>query len=351
MEPISAPLTLLYILISFTLVLLNAFFVAAEFAVVKVRRSRLEELAGKGNKTASRSIIVVDQLDEYLSATQLGITLVSLALGWIGEESFYSAFVLLAPPGFFEGHATRHIIASGLSFFMLTLFHVVLGELVPKSMAIQRAEKITLLLSTPLRIFYQSAKPLIQLFSFLANQVLKIFGFHDEEEEPANEDELKLLMKESREEGVISEAEAQIINRAFEFSDKRVGDIMTAADQVDYLSMGRPFLENIKITGKRMYTRFPLAKTNLTTAYGIIHIKDLYQLDDDGSNEIFEQVFRPPLLVSQDLRQDRLLKLLREKRAHMALVHEPRTQKIIGIVTMEDILEEIVGEIVDEHGN
>ncbi|MGE0527714.1 MAG: hemolysin family protein, partial [Bdellovibrionales bacterium] len=244
--------TLLFTLTAGVLVLLNGFFVAAEFAIVKVRRTRLQELAGQGVSAARISILCVDQLDEYLSATQLGITIVSLGLGWIGEEAFFNLFKLFVPHTEWLGETTHHAIATGVSFFVITLLHVVLGELVPKSMAIQQAEKITLVISRPLRLFYKIAKPLINAFTFLANFVLKLLGYHGLEEEPLSEEELKIMMKESHEEGVISESEAQIINRAFEFSDKRVADIMIPRERVQFLSMKRSVEENLAVTRKRM---------------------------------------------------------------------------------------------------
>jgi CBS domain containing-hemolysin-like protein len=348
----SLSITLLYILLAFILVALNAFFVAAEFAIVKVRRTRLEELAGQGVTSARISILCVDQLDEYLSATQLGITLVSLGLGWIGEEAFFNLFVSLAPGLFSEGTGPYHAIAAGFSFLIITLLHVVLGELVPKSMAIQKAEQITLFVSPALRLFYRVAKPLIHAFTIIANRVLRILGYHGAEEPPLSEEELKLVMKESHEEGVITESEAQIINRAFEFSDKRMADIMIPAEKVEYISFARSFEENIAVTKQRMHTRFPLTENGLDTVIGIVHIKDAaYELMKNSTNNVFRKVARSAVFVEPGMRQDRLMKLFKEKRAHLAIVRDPKTRKNIGIVTMEDILEELVGEILDEHGN
>src|SRR5262249_23184999 len=158
---------------SFMLVALNAFFVASEFAIVKVRRTRLEELAGKGVAKAKASLLCVDHLDEYLSATQLGITLVSLALGWVGEQAFFPLLVILFPNWIQNNNGAFHALAAGLSFFTITLLHVVLGELVPKSLAIQKAEKVILFVSRPLRIFYVLMRPLILAFTGLANFILK----------------------------------------------------------------------------------------------------------------------------------------------------------------------------------
>ncbi|RYZ99513.1 MAG: HlyC/CorC family transporter, partial [Proteobacteria bacterium] len=349
--PPDLAVTGIFILCSFLLVGLNGFFVAAEFAIVKVRRTRLEELVGLGNAAAARSILLVDQLDEYLSATQLGITLVSLALGWMGEEAFFNLFRILFP-ALIDSNATAHGVAVGASFFFITVLHVVLGELVPKSMAIQQAEKITLWISRPLHIFYLIAKPLIHAFTSLANFVLRLLGYHGLEELPLSEEELKMVMKESHEDGVISESEAQIINRAFSFSDKVAADIMIPAEKVQYLSLQRTLDQNMKITEKRMYTRFPLADHNFTNVVGVVHMKDAWrELSEDESNEAFRKVARKPVFVDPKLKQDRIMKIFKDTRSHLAIVQDPLTKKNVGIVTMEDVLEGIVGEILDEHGN
>lgn len=347
---LSVTTTLIYIALSFLLVLLNAFFVASEFAIVKVRRTRLEELAGQGIESARISILCVDKLDEYLSATQLGITLVSLALGWIGEESFFNLMVILIPQEYHQ-FEYFHIIATATSFFIITLLHVVLGEIVPKSMAIQRAEQITLFLSQPLMIFYKMAQPLILCFTWIANAILSLIGFGTIEEPPVSEDELRLIMQDSKDDGVISESEAQIITKAFSFSDKRMSDIMISAEKVDFLSLTKSFEENMAVTQKRRRTRFPLAEDGIDSIIGLVHIKDIFQqLDEDHSNNSLRKLMRPVIFVEPTLPQDRLLKIFKEKRIHMAVVKDSH-QKVLGVVTMEDILEELVGDIQDEHGN
>jgi CBS domain containing-hemolysin-like protein len=337
--------------ISFVLVFLNGFFVAAEFAIVKVRRSRLEELAGQGVEAARISILCVDQLDDYLSATQLGITLVSLALGWIGESAFFSLAHYFFPE--FFSLRTAHAITAGLAFFLITLLHVVLGELVPKSMAIQKAEKITLLVTPSLRFFYKLAKPLIKTFTYLANLVLRRLGYHNAVEPPLSEEELKIVMRESHEDGIISESEAQIIARAFSFSDKRAIDIMIPTARVEFLDLDRTIDENVAITDESMYTRFPLTQNgSLNNVIGVVHMKDaLRALAKDRSNGALEKTARTPVFVNSSTRQDRLMQIFKSRRTHMAIVQDAKTKKNVGIVTLEDVLEDLVGEIMDEHGN
>ncbi len=344
--------TLMFVGGALVLVLINGFFVAAEFAIVKVRRTRLQELAGQGVAAARISILCVDQLDDYLSATQLGITLVSLGLGWIGEEAFFNLFKYLIPivPG--VSTTAYHAVATGVAFFIITLLHVVLGELVPKSMAIQKAEKITLVIARPLRLFYRIARPLIKAFTYLATLVLKLLGYDGLEEPALSEEELKLVMKESHEDGVISEAEAQIINRAFAFSDKRARDIMTSRERAQFLSLNRTIDENLAVTRQRMYTRFPLVRDTFDNVIGTVHMKDAWiELAKNRSNASFEKTARPPVFVDPRMRQDKLLKVFNESRTHLAVVRDPRSKKNLGVVTIEDVLEELVGDIKDEHGN
>jgi len=342
----------LYLVIAALLVALNAFFVASEFAIVKVRRTRLEELAGQGVSAARVSILCVDQMDEYLSATQLGITIVSLGLGWIGEEAIFGILIMIFPALEGGGYAPYHVVAAGISFSIITLLHVVLGELVPKSMAIQRADRIALKVSRPLHVFYRVAQPLIQMFNALANFVLRRLGFNTGEEPPISEEELKLVMKESREDGVISESEAQIIHRAFEFSDKRAIDIMIPAERVEVLSLTKSFDENLSATRGRMHSRFPLTRDGLDSIVGIVHMKDvLYRLKGSPTNKVFEESARPAVFVDPGVGEDRLMRLFKEQHTHLAVVRDPRTKRNLGIVTLEDILEELVGEIADEHGH
>lgn len=339
------------LLLAFVLVALNAFFVASEFAIVKVRRTRIEELAGKGIATARVALLCIDQLDDMLSATQLGITLVSLALGWIGEDAFANLLSLALPDVFVMTGKSHHVAALGLSFFAITLLHVVLGELVPKSIAIQDAERVVLWITRPLRWFYRFSKPLIHGFTAIANFIVRRLGYHGYEEEALTETELKLVMEDSKEDGVISDSEAQIINRAFEFADKRVSDIMVRRENVDYVSFARPLDQNLAAVRNNMHTRFPLCTSTFDEVIGVVHMKDVWpMLLTKFSNEAFEKCSRAPIFVASTLRQDQLLKLFQSCRAHMAVVRDPEG-KNLGIVTLEDVFESLVGDIRDEHGN
>jgi CBS domain containing-hemolysin-like protein len=350
MDTLSIFPTITLVVTSFALVLLNGFFVAAEFAIVKVRRTRLEELAGQGVREARISIRIVDQLDEMLSATQLGITLVSLALGWIGESAFANLLRLALPTLFTTESHKAHLIAGIFAFFLITMLHVVLGELVPKSMAIQKSETVALWVAKPLSIFYRASRPLIHMFTLLANFALRQLGFHKLEEPPLSEQELKLVMKESHEEGVITESEAAIITRAFEFADKRAAEIMVSATMVDYISLSRPLDENLTIVRRHMRTRFPVCTSDFNSVVGIVHMKDVWPVMlTDFSNSAFEKCARPAIFVDSSMRQDQLLKVFQSRRVHMAIVVGSDRQGNVGLVTLEDVLEHLVGDIRDEH--
>jgi CBS domain containing-hemolysin-like protein len=239
-----------------------------------------------------------------------------------------------------------------LYFLTITMLHVVFGELVPKNMAIQNAEKMALRIARPLHYFYRGSRYLIHAFTVLANSALKVIGYNHGEEAPLTESELKLVMKESREEGVISESEAQIINRAFEFSDKRARDLLVSRDKVDYISLSRTIEENLAVMKRSMHTRFPLTADGFNHVIGVVHIKDAWPLLlESPTNDAFRYCMRPALLVDPGIRQDRLFRLCQIRRAHMVIVQDPRSRENLGVVTTEDILEELVGEIRDEHGH
>lgn len=343
-------LTLFLIALSLLLVLMNAFFVASEFAIVKIRKTRLQELVDSGNLKAKEAMYCVKHLDEYLSATQLGITLVSLALGWIGEQSFFNLFLFLFPELAKNYALTFHTVALGVAFFIITSLHVIIGELVPKSMAIQRAEKITLFIAKPLHWFYVFAKPLIKAFTGSANIVLRFIGYSSFRESPWTEEELKLVMKDSKHNGVISEDEAKIIEKAFSFSDKTVSEIMVPLKKVEYISLKRSFEENKEVVMSNNHSRFPVCKRDMDTVVGIFVMKEL-RFVEAKDNTIFSEKMKRPLIVEPDMKQDRLMRLFSARKIHMAIVQDPLTEKNLGVVTLEDILEEIVGDIVDEYGN
>jgi CBS domain containing-hemolysin-like protein len=320
--------------IALVLVLLNAAFVAAEFALVKVRRTRLEELAEAGNKNARIALKCSNNPALTLSSTQLGVTLASLGLGWVGEEAFSRLFAQ---------NPLGHVGATLLSFLSITVMHVVLGELVPKSVAIQDAERLALLLARPLRIFYAFSRPIVVLFNQIAAFVLGIIGYDKVEEDPLTEQELKLIMKDSREDGVISTGEALIIARAFEFADKKAIDIMVPRERVEFISTARSVEQNLEIITGRQHTRFPFCDGDFDQVVGIVRSKDVWpELLKELSNEHFRSRCADPIFVTQNMRQDHLMQLFQMRGAHQAVVRDTCGRNI-GIVTLEDILKQLVG--------
>ena len=329
-------MTLSFVLIALILILLNAFFVAAEFAMVKARKSRIQ---GQNHTSARAAIEMIEHVEEYLSVTQLGMTAATVALGWIGN--------LLVP---------AHHFKAFIVFLMITMFLSVFGELIPKRATIDRAETILLIVARPMFYFHKFARPVIVFFDFLAtvsiNFIGRLLGLQKQRDVPLTEQELKLLLLESKTGGVISESEAQIINRAFEFSDKRASDIMVPASQVEIISLSRPLEENIRLIKTHMRTRFPLCQTDFSTAFAVVHMKDAWPLFlTHLTNDAFVKCGRPALIVEPELPQDRLMKIFQSRQAHLAIVRNPSSGVNLGIVTMEDVLVSIFGDISDEHGN
>jgi CBS domain containing-hemolysin-like protein len=352
MEPLpSIAVTLLYILISFILIILNAFFVAAEFSIVKVRKTKLEELADKGLESARVSLLCVENIDEVLSAAQLGITIVSLALGWISENAFHNLFLAILEPFSLPHSVLRGLSVTG-SFLLITGLHVVLGEQVPKLIAIQKAEKVMLLVAKPMQWTQRVFSPLLVVFSSLSQAILKILKQEEEANEAMSPDEIKLVAQESQEDGQITESEAEIIANAVTFSDKMIKEVMIHEEKVHCLNLSSSLEENIETTRIKRHSRFPLINDDFQSIIGIVHMKDAYvHLLDSESNKALEMSARQPVFMSGDLHLDEAMKIFKKRRAHLAIVTDPKTDRNVGMITMEDLLEEIVGDITDEHGN
>jgi CBS domain containing-hemolysin-like protein len=343
--------TLLSSIVALVLVFFNACFVAAEFSFVKVRKSRLQELALGGDPKARTALACVNNLPSTLSSTQLGTTLTSLALGWIGEGLFSSAVRVRAPAIYHPSTAAQALVASVLSFCVIALLHAVLGELVPKSIGIQNSERMALLLARPLRIFFAVSRPLTWFFSHLSGAILRLIGYGNLEEVPLSEQELKLLLQESREDGIISRGEAQIMGRAFVFADKQAKDIMVPAAQVDFLCIHRPIQQSVETLITRRHARFPLCDGTFEKVVGIVCVKDVWpelfdvwpNLLKDLTSEPFQNRYRPAHFVSDQMRQDHLLRFFQDSHVRMAIVRNSAGSNI-GIVTLENILEQLVGD-------
>jgi CBS domain containing-hemolysin-like protein len=334
------------LLLGIVLVALNGFFVAAEFALVKVRPTQIEPHAQAGQRRAKVARHMTHHLDAYLSATQLGITLASLALGWVGEPAF--AWIVTPLVHAFAGDNPDiiHSVSLTVSFLVITMLHIVLGELAPKSVAIRKPEATTLWVALPLFAFYKLTYPAIWLLNRTANALLKLIGIAPATEGEAShdEDELRLLLASSHASHV-SKHKRELLDNIFELSHRMARQIMVPRQDVVYLSTARPLAENLRMARRSGHTRFPLCEGDLDHVIGLIHIKDIFRRERPVTS--LKDVAREIAFVPETLELDRLLKRMRTERFHLAAVID-EYGGVSGIVTLETVIEEIVGEIQDE---
>jgi|CZKU01.1.fsa_nt_gi CBS domain containing-hemolysin-like protein len=326
------------------LVAVNGALVAAEFAMVRVRRTRLEELAGEGREQAKEAIILVDRVSDYLATTQVGITAASLGVGWLGEGAFARLMQGLWPRA--ASNVVVHGVAASLAFGFFAMLQVVVGELVPKNLAIAGADHLLLKIAGPLRVAHVVLGPLSRLLTRLAGSIQRLLGHTNAPPLPLSESELKLILSDSQEGGVITEGEAKIILRAFEFADKRAEEIMVPIEAVDYISRSRTFDENLRIAEVNMHARLPLCEAGPDSVIGIVAMKDVWPLlRSRRSNAIFEHARRPLTKVACDLSQEVILRRLQQDGAQMGVVRDSSDRTTLGIVTLEDVLESLVGDV------
>jgi len=338
------------IVLGLFLVFLNGFFVASEFSIVKVRGSRIEELVQQGNRRAQKARPLVQSMDEYLSATQLGITIASLALGWVGEPAFASLFEpVLQSLGALTPVVT-HSLASISAFLLITFLHIVLGELAPKSLSIQRAETVILWISVPLSWFYRMSYPLVWALNGTANAFLRLVGIAPTSEMDVahSEEELRLILAHSHAQGVLDRDEKRMLERVFDFADRSVRQVMVPSTEIVFLDQQKSLEENLEIARKDRHTRYLLCDKTLDKVVGIIHVKDLFwQYRKLTEGFTLPSVTRPAQFVPASKYIKTLLTEFRQTRTHLAVVVD-EYGATLGIVTLEDILEELVGEIQDE---
>ena len=339
---------LINIIIVILLVFMNGFFVATEFAMVKVRKSRIETLVHEGNRSAKFTEKVVNDLNSYLSACQLGITLASLGLGWIGEpavaDMLMPLFHLIHIP-----ESAIHSISFVFGFAMITAFHIVLGELAPKSIAIISAERIAIYTALPLIMFYKLTYPIMWAFNHSTNLVLKIFHVSQIEEHEAahTDEEIRLLVEDSYKHGLIDKTELTFVDNIFDFSEKTVKEIMIPRTDMECISVDDTFDEIIETTLKEQFTRYPVYRESKDNIIGFIHIKDLYEQKIHGNNKNIEAIIREIKFVPESLSISELLKTFKREKAQIAIIID-EYGGTAGLATIEDVLEEIVGEIQDE---
>ncbi len=328
------------------LVLLNGFFVAAEFALVKLRPTQLAPDVRRGERRAKVAKHMLSHLDAYLSATQLGITLASLALGWIGEPAFVWVLepVVTKLPG--ATPALVHSVSLGAAFLVITVLHIVLGEVAPKSLAIRKPKPTGLWIAIPLFLFYKATYPAIWILNHAANWILRLFGVEPlhGEEISHDEEELRLLLASTANDR-LTRQKRRILDNVFTFSAMPARKIMVPRRDVAYMSTRRSVAENIELARRTGHTRFPLCDGDLDHILGLVHIKDVFRTIPMPSS--LTEVQREILFVPETFPLDRLLRRMRTKKVHLAAVLD-EYGGVSGIVSLENVIEEIVGEIQDE---
>jgi CBS domain containing-hemolysin-like protein len=321
--------------------LLNAFFVAGEYGLVTSRRTRMQELAQQGDRRAKAVIRIVADPPRFIAAMQLGVTATSLGIGALGEHALAKA---LDP-------IVASAVAVGFAFLVITFLHVVIGELVPKGVALGYSERTALAVSTPVRGFFVVLKPLIWILQKSSEVILRALGLQPPggEMEVYSEAELKMLLSRSREEGEIEQQEQEMLYKVFDFADKEVSAVMVPRPEVVALSIEMPPEEALGAVIDSPYTRYPVYRDSLDEIVGILHVRDLFSaLVDRGIGGVqIEQILRPVHIVPENKDLAALLAEFRRTNQHMAIVVDEYGE-LEGIVTLEDLLEEIVGEIEDE---
>lgn len=337
-------------LITLVLVVLNGFFVAAEFAIVKVRHSQIELKASQGNRIAMISLHVLNRLDSYLSACQLGITLASLGLGWIGERVVANmVLAFMAKLGYAADPVVAHSIAIPVAFGLITVLHIVIGEQVPKTAAIRNPLSTTLLVTIPLRVFYVVFIPFIWLLNALSILSLKALGLAKADHSDIHtEEELRMILTESEEGGAIKPSEHELIQNVFEFDDRVVKQIYVPRTRVTAIDIEDETETVISKIIDEGYSRLPVYKDSIDNIVGIIHSKDLIKSIHNKVPFNIESLLRPAYFIPLSKRVNELLRELQRQHIQMAIVTN-EFGGTEGIVTMEDIIEELVGEIQDEY--
>lgn len=337
----------LALLITAVVVLANAFFVASEFAFVKIRPTRLQELARQGQRRARLLIGITNQLPAYLSASQLGITVASLTLGWIGEPAIAA---LLRPylESWMGGASDRtvHTVAAAISLTAITFLHMVLGEQAPKALAIQRTEPVALWTAVPLRVFYTLTYPLIWFLNGASSLLLRALRLPppSEAEMLHSPDELRLVLQHVR----LEPGARRLIDRVFDYTHRVARHVMTLRRDVVVLTAGRPFDENLRHAVAHQYTRYPLVDPRTDQVIGYVHLKDIVTALASGKlPQRMRDIARQPIYVSEETRLEWLRREFQRRRVHIAIVLG-EGDRFVGIVTMEDLIEEFVGEIQDE---
>lgn len=333
------------------LILINGYFVAAEFAVVSIRKSRVQELVDAGKYRARSLLEALEKMDRSVAAAQLGITLASLALGFVSEPAIAR---LLEPlfenaPADWQGPVTR-ILSIALTLSLVTYLHVVFGEQMPKIAALQDPERVGLWIAAPLNGFARLSKPVIRIMNGSSTFFLRAFGFHQAagDEEAYSVNELSLLIADTEEAGLIEPEAADYLRNVFALSNKTVGDIMVPREKVAALELNTPADKVLEAVREGAHTRMPVYKHDPNAIVGIVNTKDLFFLFSLQNVVILEDALYPAQFLDPAEPVSTALRLFRKSHRPMAIVRD-KTGAVLGILTLEDVLEEIVGDIEDEH--
>ncbi len=330
------------------LVFLNGFFVAAEFAIVKVRMSQIEMRVQAGSRMAGFAKNILENLDAYLSASQLGITLASLALGWIGEDvaekivfgAFHLMQISVSPE-------LAHQIAGPLAFVTITVLHIILGEQAPKWFAIQRPEAVTMVVALPMRLFYVVFKPFIWVLNHLSNTLLRSLGIEPTHEEVHSAEELQYLLERGKETGAIESGDHELIQNVFNLSDMTARQIMVSRTKMSAIELSTPVPELLERVIEEGYSRLPVFRETVDDIVGVVYTKDILTLVQHQELIVLQDIIRPAYFVHGGKSVRELLREFQKRRIHVAIVIDD-FGGTAGMVTLEDILEEIVGDIMDE---
>jgi putative hemolysin len=332
------------------LVLTNAYFVATEFALVAVRRSQLKLWVQAGKRGAPAAAQAVENLDDAIAATQFGITLASLGLGWVGEPAVTSLLEPLLAAAGVGSPRLMHSISVGVGFSAITFLHVVVGELAPKALALDRPGPVALFCSGPLLIFARVFRPVLVVMNGAGNAVVRLFGVDRIPSDHAihSPEELSLLVDEASEAGAIRADTGRLLGNVFRLARTRVRDVMVPRDRIFAVERTMPIESLLEEVREQGYTRIPVCAGGLDRVLGVLHAKDLFHLYAERSLFVLDDLLRGMGEIPPDLSVLEALRRFRRRRAHIALVREPGGP-VLGMVTLEDVLEEIVGEIEDEH--
>lgn len=329
----------------------NGFFVASEFALVRIRKTRLEELAQRGDGRASLALKMVSRIDSYLGAVQLGVTLASLGLGWMGEPAVSSLVQPLVYQFFPGSTLLLQSVSLLISFAIVTYVTVVIGELIPKSLAMHNTETILLFVVWPLYVFHKLGWPIIVLFERSAKILLNVFGIQPAKDSDIahSEEELRLIVSASRRGGILDPMESELIDNVFDFADRMAREVMIPRRDMVCLFIDEPFEENLRTVRETAHTRYPLCKEDKDHVLGMVHIRDLMNyMEKIRENPDLTSIMREVLMVPEGMSVAKLLQLMRHRRIHLAVVVD-EYGGTAGLVALEDVIEEIVGAIQDEH--